>query len=137
MMSPVSLSTIHRILSDELDSPAINQYTSAGFIVWYCFVIMCCGVPLFCLSIWYFCKRCRVDDALDDGFMMGNAHLDLEISRIEANVNAFSEIEKKRKKIMLLQAFKTHTEVSGRPSHYSIILVPTTLTYPFCDSLVT
>jgi len=63
-----------------------------------------------CLSIWFFCKACRVDDALmgDDGW--GNENLDLEISRIEANVNAFSQIEKNRKKIKLLRAFKKHTE---------------------------
>lgn len=100
---------LHRLLSDEIDnnSASLNQYTAAGFVVWYCFVVMCCGVPIICLSIWFCCRRCRVEENESD-----EDDLDMQISQIEANVNLYSEIEKVRKKSMLDKACEKRRHVS-------------------------
>jgi len=117
-----------RLLMDSIDEgnslPTANPYTTAGLIVWYCLIILSCIVlPLVGLSIWYYCKGYRdevapLDD--DDDFMDAADGLDLQILRIEANVDAYSEIEKSRKKVTLLKVFDKQTEVSrGEFSSFS------------------
>lgn len=86
-----------------------TPYTASGFIVWCCFVSVCCGAPLLCLSCWFLYKRCQGEFCENE--VVEAADLDLHRSRIEANISAFSEIEKKIKKTTLLKAFENHTEV--------------------------
>ena len=106
---------LERLLGTDIDDahsiPLANHYTAAGLIVWYCLVSLCCGAPLLCLSIWFLYKHCRVPVCNDN--VVDDVDLDLQISQIEANISAFSEIEKKMKRATLLTAFEKHIEVSN------------------------
>jgi len=103
----------HRNLQQD-PSSEINTYTSIGFIVWYCFVILCCGVPICCSCICYWMThRGGMSSSLPLQELMRamdeqqQEDLENEISRIEANIHAFTEEEQKRRKIMLEKTFKS------------------------------
>jgi hypothetical protein len=90
-------------------SPEINPYTSAGIIVWYAFLFMFCLVPIVSILIWMFCKLCTVVEIPEN--LQNIDESDSQIERIEANVSAFNESEKLRKKKSLLKLMEDQTEV--------------------------
>lgn len=106
------------------DPQAPNPYTTTGFIVWYCFLFLCCGLPIICccFSICFLavCTKCHpADDGEDDGgaipaYSVGQEanDLELEIARIEANVQAFSLKEQQSRKLNLANAWAHHKMVS-------------------------
>lgn len=128
-LSGVFVVTVHRLAEEvgEQASPggapepadqSASPYTSTGFIVWYCFLFVCCGLPVCCCCVSYFCYRLRRnrpngdDDlaAMFEAWERGQREreemeIEMEISRIEANVNAFSMQEQKRRRECLLQSW--------------------------------
>jgi hypothetical protein len=88
----------------------INPYTTIGAIVWYVFLSLCCGLPMLCTCVGcsYIKIRKRHDGHLQ---IMTQEALDMEISRMEANIQIFSEQQKVRRKRELLKAFEKHTVV--------------------------
>lgn len=105
--------------------PSVNPYTTTGFIVWYCFLFLCCGVPMLCCCISIcclaICKRCNPsedgDDAVSADRRSSNGQVDndleLEIARIEANIHAFSLKEQQCRRSNLAKALTHHKMVSN------------------------
>mmetsp|Transcript_33999 Transcript_33999/g.49814 ORF Transcript_33999/g.49814 Transcript_33999/m.49814 type:complete len:343 (+) Transcript_33999:230-1258(+) len=128
-----------RILEEQLEKqpqqtePDVSPYTSTGFIVWYCFLFVCCGMPMFFCCVNYCCvryRRCRGGDnirgIISTGFDFDEAwarqqeeELEQEISRIEANVTAFSLNEQKCRKNFLLSAWRKNKMVIKK-EHFKI-----------------
>ena len=104
------------------DPHSVNPYTTTGFIIWYCFLFLCCGLPIICCCISVcclaICKRCHpADDSEGDamsGYSIGQEanDLELEIARIEANVHTFSLKEQQSRRSKLENAWIHHKMVS-------------------------
>jgi len=100
------------------DPHSVNPYTTTGFIIWYCFLFLCCGLPIICCCISVcclaICKRCHpADDGEGEvisGYGIGQEanDLELEIARIEANVHAFSLKEQQSRRSNLENAWIHH-----------------------------
>ena len=91
-------SSTSRWLEEQLGDTAagdIDPYTSTGFIVWYILLVCCCFVPMACCCFLFVRNKCN-DSVLDN-----QRALDAEISRMEANILAFSKEERQRKKEQL------------------------------------
>lgn len=110
--------------------PPVNPYTTTGFIVWYCFLFLCCGLPVMCCCISMCCLTvCR---KLEPGSSSGRTRnedpssavlaseeedaIALEIARIEANVRAFSLKEQQLRKSNLAKAWVEHKMIVGEES---------------------
>lgn len=110
--------------------PPVNPYTTTGFIVWYCFLFLCCGLPMLCCCTSICCLTvCRKLERSSSG-RMGNEDdrssavlaseeedaIALEIARIEANVRAFSLKEQQLRKSNLTKAWVAHKMIVGEES---------------------
>ena len=89
------------------DSADLNPYTSVGFIIWYTLLVLCCFVPMVCCCFAFTRAKCR-ETRLDN-----QRELDAEISRMEANIVAFSIEEQNRKRALLKRAFEPFTKVGS------------------------
>ena len=89
------------------DSPEFDPYTSIGFIIWYIVLVLCCFIPMACFCIGFTRMKCGQGSTRE-----AQEELDLEISRMEANIIAFSMEERKRKRTLLLNTLKSNTVVS-------------------------
>ena len=115
-------------LSFEADAPPqINPYTTTGFIVWYCFIFLCCGLPMICccISMCYVRVRRKLTPSSSPGTgnetpspaVLASAEDDaiaLEIARIEANVRAFCLKEQQLRKSNLTKAWIEHKMIVGK-----------------------
>eukprot|EP00567_Pseudictyota_dubia_P016607 CAMPEP_0197452328 /NCGR_PEP_ID=MMETSP1175-20131217/31782_1 /TAXON_ID=1003142 /ORGANISM="Triceratium dubium, Strain CCMP147" /LENGTH=410 /DNA_ID=CAMNT_0042985309 /DNA_START=361 /DNA_END=1593 /DNA_ORIENTATION=- len=85
----------------------ISPYTSLGFVVWYCFLFLCCGIPIFCCIAVFSCRSYQRrlsrhrDDEMTEWAQQREEDIAREISRIEANVTAFSLKEQESRKALL------------------------------------
>jgi hypothetical protein len=105
------LGDARRLLQEE-SGGGINPYTSVGFIIWYCFVILCCGIPICCCCTccWMSHRESNsssLQELLDAMDQQQQEDLEVEISRIEANISTFTQEEQKRRKLMLEKDFKS------------------------------
>mmetsp|Transcript_19290 Transcript_19290/g.29712 ORF Transcript_19290/g.29712 Transcript_19290/m.29712 type:complete len:418 (-) Transcript_19290:2696-3949(-) len=105
------LGDARRLLQEE-SGGGINPYTSVGFIIWYCFVILCCGIPICCCCTCYWMSHresnsSSLQELLDAMDQQQQEDLEVEISRIEANISTFTQEEQKRRKLMLEKDFKS------------------------------
>ena len=111
--------------------PPVNPYTTTGFIVWYCFLFLCCGLPMICCCISMCCLTvCRKLEPGSSSRRTGNDNdpssavlaseeedaIALEIARIEANVRAFSLEEQQLRKSNLAKAWVEHKMIVGEES---------------------
>lgn len=111
--------------------PPVNPYTTTGFIVWYCFLFFCCGLPMICCCISMCCLTvCRKLEPGSSSGRTGNEDdpssavlaseeedaIALEIARIEANVRAFSLKEQQLRKSNLTKAWVEHKMIVGEES---------------------
>ena len=110
--------------------PPVNPYTTTGFIVWYSFLFLCCGLPMICCCIsMCYLTVCRKLELGSSSGRTGNEDpssavlaseeedaIALEIARIEANVRAFSLKEQQLRKSNLTKAWVEHKMVVGEES---------------------
>jgi hypothetical protein len=101
------MSSYLRLLLNEDGDGNINPYTSLGYILWYCALFLCCGVPMMCFAICFSSYKCRARDE-----PLEQEEIDQELARIEANVAAFSAYQTNRKRQFLVRTLKDHTLVS-------------------------
>jgi hypothetical protein len=112
-------SSITRLLRDRSASKNSNA-TSAGMIAWYCFIVsMVLPTFLGVLHCWLTRYRShqRAQATLDRELQNEN---DLVFSRMEANIQAFSKVEKNRRTKSMRAAIRLHVIVS-RYIHFSIV----------------
>jgi hypothetical protein len=87
---------------------SLDSLSSPGFIAWYCFLVFCLAATCVCCC-WH-CGRNRWQHYQLERIVVRNerealaqAVRELEISRIEANVQMFSEQQTKRKRRWLMK----------------------------------
>ena len=94
------------------DSPINSQ---GGAIAWFCFVAVCIITPLVC-GIVFWSLRCRARRQETTGEQRRaeqEANVDI-ISRIEANVKVFSDIEGQRRKQSIRRTHRRNIRVRFR-----------------------
>ena len=126
--SEIATADAERLSFEAADAPPqINPYTTTGFIVWYCFLFLCCGLPMICCCISMCCVtvRRKLTSSSSSGTgndtpspaVLASAEDDaiaLEIARIEANVRAFSLKEQQLRKSNLTNAWIEHKMIVGK-----------------------
>lgn len=109
--------SITRLLRDRSASNKINA-SSPGMIAWYCFIVSMV-LPTFLCVFYCWCTRYRshrrAQTTLDRELQHEN---DSVISRMEANIQAFSKVEKNRRTESMRAAIRLHVMVS-RYIHFS------------------
>jgi E3 ubiquitin-protein ligase DOA10 len=110
-------------------APDVNPYTSAGIIVWYAFLVMFCLVPIISILTWIACKLCSEVEITET--VQQVYEVDPQLERIEANVSAFNESEKLRKKRGLLMLMEDQTEVCRVEIAFYLIVIETAYNVSF------
>ncbi len=121
--NPLSIGVV-RLLNNAMEEEDpmpgnINPYTTVGAIAWYVFLGVCCGLPMLCTCVG--CSYIKIRNRRDEDEQLRDAEesLDMEISRMEANVHAFGEQQQRRRRQELLNTFKEHTVVITT-SHFEV-----------------
>mmetsp|Transcript_51105 Transcript_51105/g.76340 ORF Transcript_51105/g.76340 Transcript_51105/m.76340 type:complete len:332 (-) Transcript_51105:1062-2057(-) len=102
LIDPILVGEDEDLLQDGGDES--NPYASVGFIIWYVFLVMCCGLPtIVCMVACaiYQCKR------HDEEQLMIQEEVDAEIERIEANIQAYRTHEKHGHKQLLVKILES------------------------------
>jgi hypothetical protein len=90
-----------------------------GYILWYCALFLCCGVPMMCCAICFTSYSCRVRH---EPFQ--HEEIDQELARIEANVAAFSAYQSDQRRKLLIRTLKDHILVSRQDTPLDAITLP-------------
>jgi Flp pilus assembly protein TadB len=105
-------------LLEETKGTSFDTLSSPCFIAWYCFLVFCVAVACVCCC-WHCGGRSRRQQYQLERVMARNereetqqAELQVEISRIEANIKLFTEKHKIRRKNALMRTLKRQRVVS-------------------------
>jgi hypothetical protein len=109
-----------RVLQELLSTSNLDTLTSPGFIAWYCFLFLCLVIAWGCC--FRYCRRSRqhrlqlfqtVQQERNELEQAIHTEQEVEISRIEANVQVFSEQQMSRRRKTLIRRLVGQRLVSG------------------------